>query len=82
MFPRERVLGSLTKYNIDHDESEDTETLRSKLAAFYASRTLTGDPITPEDQAEVAYLLSTDAFDKTVGQIINVDGGLHDAFLR
>ncbi len=82
MFPRERVLGSLTKYDIDHDESEDTEALRSKLAKFYASRTLTGDPITPDDQAEVAYLLSTDALDKTVGQIINVDGGLHEAFLR
>ncbi|MEO1442142.1 MAG: bifunctional rhamnulose-1-phosphate aldolase/short-chain dehydrogenase [Chloroflexota bacterium] len=82
MFPRDRVISSLTKYSIDHDESESTEALRSKLATFYASRTLTHRPITPADQAEVAYLLVTDAFDKTTGQVISVDGGLKDAFLR
>lgn len=82
MFPRDRVISSLVKYNIAHSEDEDTETLRSKLANFYAQRTLTKQPITPEDQAEVAYLLSTDAFSKTTGQIFSVDGGLHEAFLR
>jgi NAD(P)-dependent dehydrogenase (short-subunit alcohol dehydrogenase family) len=82
MFPRDRVISSLTKYNIDFSEEEDTETLRTKLANFYAQRTLTKQPITPEDQAEVAYLLSTDAFSKTTGQIFSVDGGLHEAFLR
>jgi hypothetical protein len=30
----------------------------------------------------VAYLLSTEKFGKTTGQIINVDGGLQEAFLR
>jgi rhamnulose-1-phosphate aldolase/alcohol dehydrogenase len=82
MFPRDRVISSLTKYNIDHSEDEETDVLRSKLANFYAQRTLTKSPITPEDQAEVAYLLSTDAFNKTTGQIFSVDGGLHEAFLR
>ena len=82
MFPRDRVISSLTKYGIDFDENEETEALRSKLARFYASRTLTHAPITPADQAEIAYLLVTDAFDKTVGQVISVDGGLKDAFLR
>ena len=82
MFPRDRVIVSLTKYNVDFSEDEDTETLRSKLANFYAQRTLTKSPITPDDQAEVAYLLSTDAFSKTTGQIFSVDGGLHEAFLR
>lgn len=82
MFPRERVIVSLTKYSIEFSEDEDTETLRSKLANFYAQRTLTKRPITPEDQAEAAYLLSTEAFDKTTGQIISVDGGLRDGFLR
>lgn len=82
MFPRDRVISSLTKYSIDFEESEDTETLRSKLANFYAQRTLTKAPITPDDQAEVAYLLSTDAFSKTTGQVVSVDGGLHEAFLR
>ncbi|MFZ4815714.1 MAG: bifunctional rhamnulose-1-phosphate aldolase/short-chain dehydrogenase, partial [Phototrophicaceae bacterium] len=79
MFPRDRVISSLTKYNIAHDDSEDTEALRSKLANFYAQRTLTKRPITPDDQAEIAYLLSSEAFSKTVGQIISVDGGLHEA---
>ena len=82
MFPRDRVISSLVKYDISHSEDEDTESLRGKLANFYAQRTLTKLPITPDDQAEVAYLLSTDAFSKTTGQIFSVDGGLHEAFLR
>lgn len=82
MFPRDRVISSLVKYNITHAEDETTESLRGKLANFYAQRTLTKLPITPEDQAEVAYLLITDAFSKTTGQIFSVDGGLHEAFLR
>jgi enoyl-[acyl-carrier-protein] reductase (NADH) len=82
MFPRDRVISSLAKYNIPFDESENTEDLRDKLAAFYAQRTLTKSPITLGDQAEVAYLLSSDKFSKTTGQIIHVDGGLHEAFLR
>jgi rhamnulose-1-phosphate aldolase/alcohol dehydrogenase len=82
MFPRDRVIASLAKYGIDFDESESTEDLRDKLANFYAQRTLTKAPISPEDQAEVAYLLSSSAFSKTTGQIFSVDGGLHEAFLR
>lgn len=81
MFPRDRVMVSLTKYKIAYDESESTEALRSKLANFYAQRTLTKRPITPDDQAEVAYLISTKAFSKTTGQIFSVDGGLTEAFL-
>ena len=82
MFPRERVKSSLRKYNIAFDEDEDTETLREQLADFYAQRTLTKSAIHPDDQAQVACLLISDAFSKTTGQIINVDGGLHEAFLR
>jgi len=82
MFPRDRVISSLAKYNIQFDESESTEALRDKLAAFYAQRTLTKSPITLADQAEIAYLLSSSKFSKTTGQIISVDGGLHEAFLR
>ena len=82
MFPRDRVISSLTKYNIDFDESESTESLRQKLAGFYAQRTLTKSPITLADQAEAAYLLSSNRLSKTTGQIISVDGGLHEAFLR
>jgi NAD(P)-dependent dehydrogenase (short-subunit alcohol dehydrogenase family) len=82
MFPRDRVISSLVKYNILHSEQDSTESLRAKLADFYAQRTLTKRPITPDDQAEVAYLISTEAFSKTTGQIFSVDGGLHEAFLR
>ncbi|MDE2635907.1 MAG: bifunctional rhamnulose-1-phosphate aldolase/short-chain dehydrogenase, partial [Chloroflexota bacterium] len=82
MFPRDRVISSLNKYGLAYSEDEDNETLRARLAEFYAQRTLTKAPISPEDQAEVAYLLITDAFSKTTGQIINVDGGLHEGFLR
>ena len=82
MFPRDRVISSLIKYSLEYDESESTEALRSRLADFYAQRTLTKLAIAPNDQAEVAYLLISDTFSKTTGQIISVDGGLHEAFLR
>lgn len=82
MFPRDRVISSLSKYNIEHDESQSTEALRTKLAEFYAGRTLTKEPITPDDQAEAAYLLISGQLSKTTGQVISVDGGLHEAFLR
>lgn len=82
MFPRDRVISSLVKYEIPFDESEDTESLRDKLSNFYAQRTLTKSPITLTDQSEVAYLLTSSKLSKTTGQIISVDGGLHEAFLR
>ena len=82
MFPRERVISSLAKYNMAFDETETTEALRDRLANFYAQRTLTKAPITLADQAEMAYLLSSSKFSKTTGQIISVDGGLQEAFLR
>ncbi len=82
MFPRDRVIGSLAKYNIPYTDDEATESLVSKLAQFYADRTLTKAPITPADQAEAYFLLVTDRLSKTTGQVITVDGGLHEAFLR
>lgn len=82
MFPRERVIASLSKYKIPYTEDEPTESLTQKLAQFYADRTLTRSPITPADQAEAFYLLLTRCLSKTTGQVITVDGGLHEAFLR
>lgn len=72
----------MIKSNIAFDENETTEVLRDKLANFYAHRTLTSSAITLADQAEMAYLLSSSKFSKTTGQIISVDGGLQEAFLR
>ncbi len=82
MFPRDRVIGSLAKYNIAYSDDEPTESLVNKLAQFYADRTLTKAPITPADQAEAYFLWVSSRLGKTTGQILTVDGGLHEAFLR
>ena len=82
MFERDRVIASLVKYGVSFDNSESTDELQNKLADFYAQRTLLKAAITTEDQAEVAYLLSSNKFQKTTGQIFIVDGGLSEAFLR
>jgi NAD(P)-dependent dehydrogenase (short-subunit alcohol dehydrogenase family) len=82
MFPRDRVMHSLQKYKISYAESESTEELRSKLANFYAQRTLTGRPILSEDCANAIAWLASEQSVKTTGHIIPVDGGLQDAFLR
>ncbi len=82
MFPRDRVIASLAKYDIPYSDDEADSSLTDKLAQFYADRTLTKSPIEPKHQAEAFYLLLTDQLSKTTGQIITVDGGLHEAFLR
>jgi rhamnulose-1-phosphate aldolase/alcohol dehydrogenase len=82
MFPRERVIASLAKYKIPYRDDESSDSLTTKLAQFYADRTLTKNPITPGDQAEAIFLLLTSRLGKTTGQVITVDGGLHEAFLR
>jgi NAD(P)-dependent dehydrogenase (short-subunit alcohol dehydrogenase family) len=82
MFPRDRVIHSLQKYKIEFAESESTEELRTKLADYYAQRTLTRRPILPQDCARAIVWLASDESAKTTGHIIPVDGGLGDAFLR
>ncbi|MFO1078374.1 MAG: bifunctional rhamnulose-1-phosphate aldolase/short-chain dehydrogenase [Planctomycetota bacterium] len=82
MFPRDRVIASLAKYGIAFAESETDDALRQKLAQFYAQRTLLKAAITPRDQAEAAWFLASSRAAKTTGTVLNVDGGLHEAFLR
>ena len=82
MFPRERVIASLGKYGIPFEERDSTEDLRRKLADFYALRTLLQTSITPQDQADAIFLLASDRLAKTTGQVLTVDGGLPEAFLR
>ncbi len=82
MFPRDRVIASLTKYKIEfHKESTDEE-LRNQLAEFYARRTLTHQPIEPEDCAQAILFLAGPKARCTSGHLIPVDGGLPEAFLR
>ncbi|TFH01401.1 MAG: bifunctional rhamnulose-1-phosphate aldolase/short-chain dehydrogenase [Calditrichales bacterium] len=82
MFPRERIMANLKKYDISFEESEETTVLTARLAEFYARRTLTKRPIRPIDVVEAAYHLAADKSDRTTGHIIPVDGGLNEAFLR
>jgi rhamnulose-1-phosphate aldolase/alcohol dehydrogenase len=82
MFPRDRVIASLVKYEIPFKEDEETDALRDKLAEFYAKRTLTKSAISPKDQAEAVFYLASDRSSKITGQVLPVDGGLTDAFVR
>jgi rhamnulose-1-phosphate aldolase/alcohol dehydrogenase len=82
MFPRERVIASLSKYGLSFNEEESSDALRDKLAAFYAKRSLTQAAIEPEDQAEAIFLFVSQRLSKTTGHVIPVDGGLPDGFLR
>ncbi len=82
MFPRDRVLASLSKYSIAYNDAETDEELRTRLAEFYAKRTLTHQPIDPKDCAEAILFLAGPAARCTTGHLIPVDGGLTEAFLR
>ena len=82
MFPRERVIASLTKYAIAYDPAVSDDQLRAQLAEFYAKRTLTHQPIDPEDCAAAILFLAGPQSRCTTGHLIPVDGGLTEAFLR
>jgi NAD(P)-dependent dehydrogenase (short-subunit alcohol dehydrogenase family) len=82
MFPRDRVIQSLEKYNLAFSPSDSDDELRDKLAKYYAHRTLLKQPITPEACASAILWLSGDQSARTTGHVIPVDGGLAEAFLR
>jgi len=82
MFPRARVMASLTKYSISFSADASDDELRALLADFYAQRTLTHTPIEPADCARAIVFLAGPHSKCTTGHLIPVDGGLTDAFLR
>ncbi len=82
MFPRERVIASLTKYRIAFDSAQSTEELRDLLSQFYAKRTLTHAAIDPVDCAKAILFLASPSARCTTGHLFPVDGGLSEAFLR
>jgi rhamnose utilization protein RhaD (predicted bifunctional aldolase and dehydrogenase)/NAD(P)-dependent dehydrogenase (short-subunit alcohol dehydrogenase family) len=82
MFPRDRVIASLKKYKLPFDESDTDDGLRNELAKFYATRTLTHQPIDPKDCAQAILFLAGPLARCTTGHLIPVDGGLTDAYLR
>ncbi|MGA8102443.1 MAG: bifunctional rhamnulose-1-phosphate aldolase/short-chain dehydrogenase, partial [Candidatus Acidiferrales bacterium] len=82
MFPRDRVIASLAKYSIPFEHGASDEQLRSALAEFYAKRTLTQQPIDPQDCAAAILFLAGPQSRCTTGHLIPVDGGLTEAFLR
>jgi len=82
MFPRDRVIASLTKYNLPFTETDTDDDLRNILAQFYAKRTLTHQPIDPRDCAYAILFLAGPSARCTTGHLIPVDGGLVEAYLR
>ncbi|WP_035349855.1 bifunctional rhamnulose-1-phosphate aldolase/short-chain dehydrogenase [Edaphobacter aggregans] len=82
MFPRDRVIASLKKYNLPFDEQGSDDDLRNELAKFYATRTLTHQPIDPKDCAQAIMFLAGPLARCTTGHLIPVDGGLTEAYLR
>jgi len=82
MFPRDRVIMALKKYEIAYRDEACDEQLRTLLGEFYARRTLTHRPIDPRDCAEAILFLAGPKSPCTTGHIVPVDGGLTEAFLR
>ncbi|HEX3969432.1 MAG TPA: bifunctional rhamnulose-1-phosphate aldolase/short-chain dehydrogenase [Edaphobacter sp.] len=82
MFPRDRVIASLTKYKLPFEEKMSDDELRNELAKFYATRTLTHQPIDPKDCAQAIMFLAGPLARCTTGHLIPVDGGLTEAYLR
>ena len=53
-----------------------------ELPAFYANRTLLNEVILPEDIANACFALTGGLMDKSTGNVLNVDGGVANAFVR
>jgi rhamnulose-1-phosphate aldolase/alcohol dehydrogenase len=53
-----------------------------ELPAFYAKRTLLNEVILPEDIANACFAFVGGMLDKSTGNVLNVDGGVANAFVR
>jgi NAD(P)-dependent dehydrogenase (short-subunit alcohol dehydrogenase family) len=53
-----------------------------ELPGFYAKRTLLNETIKPEDIANAVFVLVGGLLKKSTGNVLNVDGGLAQAFVR
>jgi rhamnose utilization protein RhaD (predicted bifunctional aldolase and dehydrogenase)/NAD(P)-dependent dehydrogenase (short-subunit alcohol dehydrogenase family) len=82
LYRRDAICAALQKYGIPFQESFSEEELRSRLAVYYAERSLTRKTIEPADCAEAILFLASPRSRCTTGHLIPVDGGLADAFLR
>ena len=54
----------------------------ARLGDFYKGRTLLGVEVRAEDVAEAVLFLASDRSSRTTGQMIAVDGGVREAFVR
>ena len=53
-----------------------------ELPAYYAKRTLLNEMILPEDVANACFIFVGGLLNKSTGNVINVDGGVANAFVR
>jgi rhamnulose-1-phosphate aldolase/alcohol dehydrogenase len=53
-----------------------------ELPAYYASRTLLNESISPEDIANACFVFVSGLLNKSTGNVLNVDGGVAMAFVR
>jgi rhamnulose-1-phosphate aldolase/alcohol dehydrogenase len=53
-----------------------------ELPAYYAKRTLLNEMILPEDIANACYAFVSGLLNKSTGNVLNVDGGVANAFMR
>jgi hypothetical protein len=82
MFPRDRVIGSLAKYNIPYTDDEATDSRWCEARAILRGPHADQGADHPGRPGRGLLPPREQRLSKTTGQVITVDGGLHEAFLR
>jgi NAD(P)-dependent dehydrogenase (short-subunit alcohol dehydrogenase family) len=54
----------------------------AELPAYYAKRTLLNEVILPDDIANACLVFVNGMLDKSTGNVLNIDGGVANAFVR